>query len=154
MIIASDNIRVKVLGTSFNLCNDINSDEITVYLETGKILFYSVNDNDDVLEQIILYPGQKGIYNRSTGLITKNNFLDKNHLAWKTGILEFVKAPLPDVIKVIEHTYRVDIESNLPLQNNLLTARFNNETTESILESLQIIYGFHFESANNKVIIY
>lgn len=154
MIIASDNVRVKVLGTSFNLCNYINSDEITVYLETGKILFYSVDEEGGVVEQVILYPGQKGIYNKNTGLITKNNFLDNNHMAWKTGTLEFVKAPLPDVIKVLEKTYRVDIESSLSLQDNLLTARFNNETTESIFESLQIIYGFNFEITKNSVIIY
>ena len=33
MIIASENVRVKILGTSFNLCNEDNSDIITVHLE-------------------------------------------------------------------------------------------------------------------------
>lgn len=155
MIIASDNVRVKILGTSFNLCNNINSDEITVYLETGKILFYSVDENDgSIKEQIILYPGQKGIYSKNTGLITKQNFIDRNHLAWKTGALEFVKAPLPDVIKVLEKTYRVDIKSQISLVDNLLTARFSNETPESIFESLQIIYGFNYDINGNAVVIY
>ena len=155
MIIASDNVRVKVLGTSFNLCNYNNSDEITVYLESGKILFYSVDEDDgSIMEQIILYPEQKGIYNKNTGLITKHNFSDRNHLAWKTGALEFVKAPMPDVIQVLEKTYKVEINSQISLLDNLLTARFNDETPESIFESLQIIYGFNYEINDNSIMIY
>lgn len=154
MIIASDNVRVKILGTSFNLCNDSNSDKITVYLETGKILFYSVDENDgSIKEQIILYPGQKGIYNKNTGLITKQNFINSNHLAWKTGALEFVKAPLTDVIKVLEKTYKVDINSQISLADKLLTARFSNETPESIFESLQIIYGFNYKINGDAIMI-
>ncbi len=155
MVIATDNVRVKVLGTSFNLCNCIGTDEITVYLETGKILFYSVDIIDgSVLEQIILLPGEKGIYNKSTGLISKHEFTNNNHTAWKTGVLEFVNAPLPDVIKVIEKTYSISISSDKVLSDYKLTARFNNETPESIFESLQIIFGLDYEINDNSVIIY
>ncbi|MBC8321314.1 MAG: FecR domain-containing protein [Bacteroidetes bacterium] len=154
MVIAADNVRVKVLGTSFNLCNCINNDEITVYLESGKILFYSVDITDGrMLEQIILYPGQKGVYNKNTGLITKHQITDNNHTAWKTGALEFIKAPLPDVIKILEQTYRIKITSHISLDNYLLTARFNNETPESIFESLQIIYGFNYEINSESILI-
>ena len=154
MIIATDNVRVKVLGTSFNLCNCVGSDEITVYLETGKVLFYSIDiDDGSVLEQIILLPGDKGIYNKNTGLITKHQFTDNNHIAWKTGVLEFVNAPLPDVIKVIEKTYNIKVNSSIILSDNMLTARFDNETPESIFESLQIIFGLDYEIDNNSVVI-
>jgi len=154
MIIAADNVRVKVLGTSFNLCNCTDSDEITVFLETGKVLFYSIDDDGSVLEQIILHPGQKGVYNKNTGLITKYQFNDNNHLAWKTGALEFVNAPLPDVIKVLEKTYRIDVKSDISIDDYMLTARYNNETPESIFESLQIIYGLNYEIKNNSILIY
>lgn len=155
MIIASDNVRVKVLGTSFNLSNCIDCDEITVYLETGKVLFYSVNpDNGDILEQIILAPGQKGIYNKNTGLITKQLFTNNNHLAWKTGILEFVNAPLPEVIEMLENTYNINVDSELPVSDYLLTARFKNETPESIFESFHTIFGLNYKIDNNSVLIY
>lgn len=155
MVIEMGNIRVKVLGTSFNLCNCSQTDDITVYLETGKILFYSVNETDgSILEQIILSPGQVGVYNKNSGQITKHIFTDNNHLAWKTGALEFVNAPLKDVIRVLERTYKVEINADTSLDNYLLTARFNNETTESIFESLQIIYGFNFEINDDGILIY
>ena len=155
MVIATDNVRVKVLGTSFNLCNCIGSDEITVYLETGKILFYSVDIIDgSVQEQIILLPGEKGVYNKNTGLISKHQFTNNNHAAWKTGVLEFVNAPLPDVIKTIEKTYNISISSDKALSDYMLTARYNNETPESIFESLQIIFGLDYEINDNSVLIY
>jgi len=155
MIIASDNIRVKVLGTSFNLCNCNNSNEISVYLEKGKVLFYSIDNTDgSVLEQVVLLPGQKASFNKTTGLITKQNYTNNNHNAWKTGSLEFVKAPMSDVIKVLEKTYKIKIDSDESLNDYLLTARFKDETPESIFETLQIIYGFSFEIEGDTVKIY
>ena len=155
MIIASDNIRVKVLGTSFNLCNCNNSNEISVYLETGKVLFYSIDNTDgSVLEQVVLLPGQKASFNKTTGLITKQNYTNNNHNAWKTGALEFVKAPMSDVITVLEKTYKIKIDSDESLRDYLLTARFKDETPESIFETLQIIYGFSFEIEGDTVKIY
>lgn len=155
MVVATGNVRVKVLGTSFNLCNCIDTDEIVVYLESGKILFYSVDDIDgSVLEQIILHPGQKGVYDKKTGLITKHQFIGNNHMAWKTGVLEFVKAPLPDVVKVLEKTYGIKIKSEIPLVDYQLTARFNNETPETVFQSLQIVYGLDYEIDGDLVLIY
>jgi len=155
MIIATGDIRVMVLGTSFNLCNCTDLDEITVYLESGKILFYSIDDVDgSILEQIILYPGQKGVYNKNTGLITKHNFSDKNHVAWKTGVLEFANAPLTNVVKVLEHTYQVSINSEINIEDCHLTACFSNESLSSIFESLQIIYNFEYKINDNSVLIY
>ena len=154
MIIATENVRVKVLGTSFNLCNCLNSDEITVYLESGKILFYSVDSFDgNILEQIILTPGEKGVYNKTTGLITKCQFSDNNHIAWKTGKLEFVNTPLADVVQVLEKNFNINITSQLPLEDYYLTARFKDETPKSIFESLQVIYGFDYKIEGNSVLV-
>lgn len=155
LIIASDNIRVKVLGTSFNLCNSDDSDEITVHLDSGKVLFYSVDaENGNILQELILLPGELGVYNKSNGIITKSHFIGNNHNAWKTGQLDFINAPLTDVVKVLEHTYNVKVNTELQLEEYHLTACFNDETTESIVESLQVIYGFDYTLEDNIVHIY
>lgn len=155
LIIATDNVRVKVLGTSFNLCNCNGSDKITVHLDSGKILFYSVDEvTGAMLEQTVLIPGEMGVYNKATGSITKSDFVGNNHNAWKTGQLDFVNAPLTDVVHVLEHTYNVKINSSLQLNDYHLTACYNDETTESIFESLQVIYGFDYTIKDNVVSIY
>lgn len=155
LIIELDNVRVKVLGTSFNLCNCPDKEEITLHLESGKVLFYSIDpESGNTLEQVILTPGEKGVYNRSTGLISKTNYTGNNHTAWKTGILEFVNAPLTDVIPVLESTFNIKVSSELPLADYHLTARFEQETTQSVFETLQIIYGFECRIDDSKVSIH
>lgn len=154
MTIATGDIRVKILGTSFNLCNCENSNEITLFLETGKVLFYSVDPvSNEVLEQVILVPGEKGIYNKSTGSITKGNFSGSNHLAWRSGVLNFVNAPLPEVLESVERAYGLNIESSSNLDNYHITARYVNESPETILQSLQLIYGFQCSKDGNNIII-
>lgn len=154
MIIACENLRVKVLGTSFSLSNFKDSDEISVYLKSGKVLFYSVDENGNINDQISLKPGQKGVYNKNSELISKFEIADENYIAWKTGVLEFVNAPLSDVINVLENTYNINVKCNYSIGDYSLTARFSNETPESILESLKVVYGFNYEINDNTILIY
>ncbi len=152
MIIETGNLRVKVLGTSFDLINYPQSDEVLLYLQEGKVLFYSINPEDgSVVEQIVLTPGQKGFYNKKTNEISKDNFCNNNYKAWTTGILEFDKTPLSDVFAALEKTYGIAVQGAEPYQNMLLTARYQDESIESIFQSLQVIFGIEFTLHNNQV---
>ena len=144
-IIASGELEVEVLGTSFNLCTCPDGDEMMLYLESGKVRFSSINtENGTVNEQMILKPGQKGIFNKTDGTICRSEFDNQNYLAWKTGILVFEKKPLPDVFDVLERTYDLRIISDKSIEDLSLTACFDNETPESIFESLHTIFGITY----------
>jgi len=109
MIIETGNLRVKVLGTSFDLINYPESDEVLLYLQEGKVLFYS--------------------------------------------IVEFDKKPLSDVFSVLEKTYGIQVLGAESYKELLLTARYQDETVDSIFESLQVIFGIHFTYQNNQVVL-
>lgn len=153
MIIATDNIRVKVLGTSFNLSNIPGSDEISVYLEEGKVLFYSVDENETVIEQIRLKPGERAVYSRSTGVITKSKFINQNYKAWKTGKLEFVNTPLKDVFNSLSQTYDLEIEINSDINSFSLTAQYDKESIDDIFKSIELIYDLNIKQNKNLVIV-
>ncbi|MDP2723847.1 MAG: FecR domain-containing protein [Bacteroidales bacterium] len=154
MIIETGNLRVKVLGTTFDLINYDESDEVFCFLQTGKVLFYSINPDDgSVVEQIILVPGQKGVYNKVTGSISKESFTGNNFMAWKSGELEFVKTPLSDVFDVLEKAYDIQITSTKKCNQELLTATYHNETIESIFESIRVIYGIDFKIEGKQVVL-
>ncbi len=151
-IIATGNLRVKVLGTSFTLCSCADREEVVLHLETGKVLFYTVNpDDESVLEQIVLHPGQKGIYNKSTGLLSREEFNGQNHKAWKSGVLEFVKAPLTDVFKSLERTYDIQVVTERSYDDLYLTARYQSDTPDQIFESLHLIFGLDYTISDQKV---
>ncbi len=155
MIIATGGVRIKVLGTSFDLCNCPNSDEISLYLETGKVLFYSVNPKtEEVLESVIVLPGQKAVYNKKEGTIFKSDIDNYNHMVWKTGVLDFVATPMPEVLKVISNAYRVDFMTDVPIDSMIVTARYENENPESIMEALSIIFDIDYNIENDSIRIY
>lgn len=153
MIISTDNVRVKILGTSFNLRNDDNSDFITIHLEEGKVLFYSVDENENVLEQIKLVPGEVGVYNKKNSTITKNTFNNSNYKSWETGTVEFVNVPLNEVIKTLERTYNIKVHVNIPIESYFLTAHYSNKSPRSIFESFEIIFGLKIDYSNGEVYI-
>ncbi len=150
-VVKTGDVRVKVLGTVFNLRNYPAENEISVYLKSGKILFYSVDENETVIEQVLLLPGEKAVYNKTTGLITKGKFTNDNFMAWQTGNLIFTKAPLTDVFKTLEKTYNIKINAEIPAANLYLTAKFTNETPKSIFDALCVIYGFEYEIKGDSI---
>lgn len=144
-IIRSGELQIEVLGTSFNLFACPEAEEMILFLESGKVLFSSIDLQDgSIREQLILTPGQKGIYNKNSGLICKSDFSDQNYLAWKTGIIEFEKTPLSEVFSVLEKTYQLQVETDHSYEDLCLTARFENETPESIFETIHTIFGINY----------
>jgi ferric-dicitrate binding protein FerR (iron transport regulator) len=153
-IINSGELQIEVLGTSFNFCTCPESDEMILCLESGKVRFSSINpQSGQIVEQIILTPGQKGMYNKKTGVISRSEIKNQNYLAWKTGLLVFEKTSLDEVLQAIEQNYNLKIISEKSFEDLSLTARFNNETAESIFESLQAIFGIQYTINGQTVIL-
>lgn len=153
-IISSGELQVEVLGTSFNFCTCPDGDEMVLYLESGKVRFSSINTKDGTIrEQLILTPGQKGVFNKKSGAIHRSEFKNQNYLAWRTGILEFDKTPLNEVLTTVEKTFKIKVVSEDSFNNLSLTAKFVNETPESIFESIQTIFGIEYEFVENTVLL-
>ena len=144
-IISSGELEIEVMGTSFSFCTCTEGNEMVLHLESGKVRFSSINTGNRIVkEQLILMPGQMGIYSKENGTICRSEFENQNYLAWKTGVLEFKKTPLPEVFDVLERTYKLRIISDKSIEDLSLTACFDNETPESIFESLHTIFGITY----------
>jgi len=153
-IIRSGELQIEVLGTSFNFFACPEAEEMTLFLESGKVLFSSINLQDgSIREQLILSPGQKGVFNKNNGLICKSDFTGQNYLAWKTGIIEFEKTPLPEVFRVLENTYNLQVETENSFEDLCLTARFENETPESIFETIHTIFGIKYQINGQTILL-
>lgn len=147
-------VEIEVLGTEFNLSANPESDEVVLCLETGKVRFSSINKTEGTIEeQVILTPGQKGVFNKKSGLISRAEMNNRNYLAWKTGVLVFDKTSLDEVISSIEQTYNIKVVSNKSLAELFLTARFENEKPESIFESLHTIFGIQYSIEGDTVFL-
>jgi ferric-dicitrate binding protein FerR (iron transport regulator) len=88
---------VKVLGTSFNI-KAAEGDSLTeVFVSTGKVEF---GDGESTL---ILTAGQKGIYNRNTGELVRDESLTAGlkEMFWKDEKISFNDVPLNEAVQIM-----------------------------------------------------
>lgn len=152
--ISTSTINIKVVGTSFNLSALAHSDNVVLHLQTGKVLIYTFDKEGRQLEQMALIPGEKGVFNKKSGELSKSEFNNQNFLAWKTGIIEFNNTPLPEVLEVLENSYGLKFSTKRDCEGLLLTARFDNESPESIIQTLGFVFNLTFTKQGDFITIH
>ena len=144
-VIETGDARVKVLGTSFGLKALPESGITEVVVNSGTVLFYRVDKNDQLIGQITLEKGEKGTYMHSSGKLSKSINDDSNFFSWKTGILVFNETTLDKVMDVVGKKYGVSFHMADPELSSLkLTATFDNESLDSVLEVLKLVHKLQF----------
>lgn len=139
-IISSQNINIEVLGTSFYVNTKNNNGNIEVILTEGKVaVYYSETPN----ERVILAPGEKAEIAVSHNEIKKTENKDINYIAWKTRKLVFENDPVSEIINALNKTYSASIIIKNPKVGNCrVTATFDNQSLDAVLNVLQATVGF------------
>lgn len=134
--------KTTVLGTSFNLSGYVK-DSVQLVLVTGKVAFTSGDRTIDLI------PGERVIaYNQ---VVNKTTNTDPNFQSWKTGILTFDSTPMREVIKTLSEYYQTNLLLDDPESKNCpLTATFDNESLDEILETFEIIFNADIQKQANK----
>lgn len=104
-IVSAENIKVKVLGTKFNVKAYDDDDNIEVTLEEGK-----VGVGLDTRNLIRLNPGQQVKYMKATNRFIKRDVRLKNYTAWVCGKFYFANQPLEKIAKQLERNFNVQID--------------------------------------------
>lgn len=139
-LIETDEVLVKVLGTSFNI-NNSNTDSIVVSVDTGKVKM-SVGSREEILTK-----GYRGIYFKSTEQLVKiNNSHTISHNYWRTKTLSFKGATVSEAVKAIEKVYTVKVNFSSPdIGNCKIHVDFENEEVEEVLnivaETLGLVWS-------------
>lgn len=137
--------KVKVLGTSFNIKAYQADDNVEVTVNSGKVLFYRADESGRILDQVSLVKSEKGIFSKSSGKFWKSINLDLNYLSWKTGILTFNETSLDKVLGDVSRKYGVRFKyDGTDVSSLKLTATFDNETLDSVLEIIQLVHHLKF----------
>lgn len=94
-------LKVKVLGTHFNVKAYTNDKNIVTTLEEGKVKVY------DSHSEATLLPGEQATYDRQNGQIVKNNVDTEKYNCWIKGNLNFEQQTLEEILFTLEHKYNV-----------------------------------------------
>ena len=151
-IVHAEGLDIKVTGTSFNVNTGDAAEFVEVSVVTGRVDVYpsGIDENQSML--ISLSAGEKATYNNQTNTIAKGVNDDLNLLSWKTGILIFRESRLKDVFKSLEKKYKVSfIVENSEINNQRLTARFEDESLVDVMESLSLIFNIKYDIEGQQV---
>lgn len=148
-VVRSDNMSVKVLGTSFNIDNRAKEQLVTV--ASGKVAVFDPSNSESHVD---LIKGQVAIFNKTNQQISKTENVDLNFLAWKTGILTFEGSSLLATVQTLEkHFDRKFNISNEIEDNFIFNSSFDNQSLEEILLVMEFSLGLKFEQQKNQIFI-
>lgn len=135
--VMSRGIKIKVLGTKFNVKGYAGENKVETVLVEGKIELSRVGDKSE--RCIELKPGDKATLNLTTSkvAISREDVIDD--IAWKDGKMIFRNSPLEEVCKVLTRRYNAEIvlsDDAGRLLHHPFTFTIVNETLPLILDYL------------------
>lgn len=137
-------VGLKVVGTSFNVMNYSEEDEVKVVLKTGKIdLFKGLYRPDRQFLPVV--PGQLVTYKKGDPEFRISDVEVAKYTSWIGGTLLFRDDPLSEVLKKLGRWYNITIEINDPGVSDFpFTATIRNENLDQIVDLLKFSTPFHY----------
>lgn len=147
-LIGTDQLSVKVLGTSFNVYAYPGKATEEVVVATGKVAVTVKEKN----KEYILEAGDYLSYNHQDGKVVIKKDRKQNAQAWRTGVLTFDATPLVDVCQTLEKHFDIAIAiKNLELLNCSVTVpSFKNANQEIVLETLKTVFSMELEQTGKQ----
>lgn len=132
-IVATRDVSVKVLGTSFNV-NSYNHNDTKVSVITGKVQVTAPSGDKQLLVK-----DQQVTYRKDLEL----NFTEDDSsegIAWTQNTIFLKNTTLEETAKIIENWYdvKVDFEED-QLQNLTISGKFKDEKLENVLNSIAVL---------------
>lgn len=152
-IISTENTKVQVLGTKFNLRAMATETATTVVVEEGKIRFSGTTDQ----QQLILTANKRGVFEAKGGtpaMYTDEVYAPK-YMAWANGELLMDNLTIEEAAEMLERWYNVKIKINTPeLSRERYTGSFKNASLQKVLESMSFAVKFSFRQNGQTFILY
>lgn len=146
-----ESVKVKVLGTSFNVRANKGEAEYEVSVVTGK-----VSVTADKGREVMLLPHQQAVFKVASGELVSEAVPDVAGKAplWQPVSLTFSDAKLGEVVQRLEDKFDVKIRLENPnLENCRVKATFDQNRLSEILEMTMQIVDANYVMQNDEIVI-
>jgi len=134
----ANELKVEVLGTSFNMVSFDDDEQSEVVLVTGKVALSS-EKGQIIKEYGNIIPGQRAIYEKEKRQVFTEKVDVEKYIAWRDGKLIFRDDAMEDVVKRLSRWFNVEIAINDPeIKNYIYKATFKNENLVQVLNLLKL----------------
>lgn len=151
-IVETNNMKVNVLGTHFNLKSYEDDEKIITTLQEGSVSI----EVKDQKKPVILVPGQQIIVDKKTRKTVVSKVNPDLYSSWKDGQCFFENEKFIDIVKILERQFGVTIRITSPnLENQLYSGFFGKkEGVLQILNSFKKYRNFDFRQDDTGIEIY
>jgi ferric-dicitrate binding protein FerR (iron transport regulator) len=147
-VVTAKEVKIKVLGTRFNISSYENDQHVEVVLEEGSLLLTETNQN----KSYTMRPNDLVLYDKKKKDFTKDIVQPQKYLLWTEGKLVFRNDPLDVIARRLERWYNIDVEVKIDLTDDLrLRATFTDEGLEEALGLLKRSLPVDFKIEDRKV---
>lgn len=149
--VATDAMKVRVLGTKFNVRSDKHSSLAETSLLEGEV---EVTGNR-AEGQIILAPGQKAELDLKTGRLCVKQVNAKLDAVWRDDLIPFEKATIAEIASTLERFYNVKIVLSADINNSTYSGVLRKrESIDSVLNSLKNSIPISYKVSGHKIYLH
>jgi len=105
--VITKNIKIKVLGTIFNVSSYDEDNTVQTALLRGKV---TAGENKLFASTVNLAPGELLTYSKKNSTLSKDKVDVKSYASWVNGYLIFINVPITEVFMKLERYYNQDIK--------------------------------------------
>jgi ferric-dicitrate binding protein FerR (iron transport regulator) len=153
-IVTTRDMETMVLGTSFNVKENILKGKVEIGVLSGKVAVRAkAMDSNNCIE---LVPNQMAVYTVASKSLVNSEFDYDQIFSWKDNVLYFEDASFEEMLDQLQKWYgiRFIVEKTFSNVNRKdFRGKYYNKTLEAVLTGLGFAYGFDFEINNDVVII-
>ena len=149
-IVSSQHLKVRVLGTKFNMRDYQIEKNAAATLVEGKVEVAGICGKTAVLK-----PSEQCIYDQTKGSAEVIEVDTELFVSWKDGIYQFKSQRLEDILNVISRWYDVEVYYQNPEVKDIMFSgrlkRYDN--AQSLLEAFEKVGGVKFSIEEKNVIV-
>jgi transmembrane sensor len=149
--VQTQNIQVKVLGTSFNVRSYSSETNTETTLVEGKVLIQNEQGNS----LATLAPGQMADYDKTSQYLAVRAVDPNGYTAWRHGLIVFTNAGLNDITEKLSELYQVYfIINGASAQHTTYNFSFRKgQSLDKVLEMLSFIAPIKYNVQGKEIFI-
>ena len=143
-------LKIEVLGTSFNVVGYEDEQLAEVVLVEGKVKLSA--ENDQVEKEFgVMLPGQRAVYSENSQKLEAQKVAVEKYIAWRDGNLVFRDDNMEEVAKRLSRWFNVEMIIDDPeIKGYAYKATFRNENLSQVLNLLKISAPIDYKITGNK----
>jgi transmembrane sensor len=148
LVVDCNGLKVKVLGTRFNINAYETGKTAEVVLEEGAVELIDTKTNADFYR---MKPGERVKINLETSRYSSGIVNTARYTSWREGIVNIYDLSIEDLVKRLEKRYNQQFELSPEVRNLRYTFTIENEPLEDVLKLMERITPVKVEQTDETI---